>query len=82
MYHGDLIGNWGEIMFLVWIVPATWIVETKGPRMGALVSAAFILAGAAVRCLQWMFLNHSQSGLIFKILAHTGKKTEKMFLTS
>ena len=77
MYHGDLIGNWGEIMFLVWIVPATWIVETKGPRMGALVSAAFILAGAAVRCLQWMFLNHSQSGLIFKILAHTGKKIQK-----
>ena len=64
-------------MFLVWIVPATWIVETKGPRMGALVSAAFILAGAAVRCLQWMFLNNSQSGLIFKILAHTGKKNTK-----
>ena len=27
-----LLGNWGEIMFLVTSVPATWIVETKGAR--------------------------------------------------
>ena len=27
-----LLGNWGEIMFLVFSVPATWLVETKGAR--------------------------------------------------
>ena len=27
-----LLGNWGEIMFLVTSVPATWIVETRGAR--------------------------------------------------
>ena len=31
-----------------------------------------ILLAAAVRCLQWLFLDHQHSGFIFKILAHTG----------
>ena len=83
-----LLGNWGEIMFLAFSVPATWILETKGARwiliwildyvlffffrVGGIVCTAFILVGAGVRCLQWVFLDHPQSGLIFKILAHTG----------
>ena len=27
-----LLGNWGEICFLVFSLPATWIMETKGAR--------------------------------------------------
>ena len=30
-----------------------------------------IFLAAGVRCLQWLFLNHPDSGFIFKILAHT-----------
>ena len=31
-----------------------------------------IFLAAALRCLQWLFLDHPHSSLIFKILAHTG----------
>ena len=27
-----LLGNWGEICFLVFSLPATWIMETRGAR--------------------------------------------------
>lgn len=27
-----LLGNWGEICFLAFSLPATWIMETKGAR--------------------------------------------------
>ena len=34
--------------------------------------AVFMMMGAGIRCLQWLFLDNPQSGFIFKILAHTG----------
>ena len=27
-----LLGNWGEIMFLVFSVPVTWLIQTQGAR--------------------------------------------------
>ena len=27
-----LLGNWGEIMFLVFSVPVTWLVQAHGAR--------------------------------------------------
>lgn len=27
-----LLGNWGEIMFLVFSVPVTWLIQAHGPR--------------------------------------------------
>ena len=66
-----LLGNWGEIMFLVFSVPVTWLIQTQGARVGALVCSAMIFLAAAIRCLQWLYLDHQHSGFIFKILAHT-----------
>ena len=34
-----LLGNWGEIMFLVFSVPVTWLIQTQGARYEGLTQS-------------------------------------------
>ena len=67
-----LLGNWGEICFLIFAIPASWLVDTHGAKVSGLVCTGMMLVGSGVRCLQWLFLDHQNSGTIFKVLAHIG----------
>ena len=63
-----LLGNWGEICYLAFVVPGTWVVEEHGIRWGALLCAGLMFLGTGLRCCQF-FLT---SGSMFKWLAHVG----------
>ena len=65
-----LLGNWGEICFLVTAIPASWLVDTHGIKVSGVVCTGVMTLGAGVRCAQWLFLDYANSGTIFKILAH------------
>ncbi|CAM1154443.1 DIRC2 (predicted) [Pycnogonum litorale] len=46
-----LLNNWGNINVILFIIPAIWLIDTKGVRVTALVSASLMLLSTAVRCI-------------------------------
>ena len=67
-----LLGNWGEICYLVAVVPLTWLIQAQGIRISALLGIGMMAAGTGIRCLQVLYLENSNSGTIFQILSHVG----------
>ncbi len=46
-----LFGNWGNIMYIIPVVPVLWYMEVKGLRASMLFTAGIMLLGTALRCL-------------------------------
>ena len=62
-----LLGNWGEICYLVAVVPLTWLIQAQGIRISALLGIGMMAAGTGIRCLQVLYLEHSNAGTIFQM---------------
>ena len=46
-----LFGNWGNIMYIIPVVPVLWFMEAKGLRASMLLAGGMMLVGTALRCL-------------------------------
>jgi len=46
-----LLGNWGNIMYIIPVVPVLWFFETKGLRASMILTATLMLIGTALRTL-------------------------------
>ena len=45
----SMMGNWGNITFVVFVAPMCWLMHSKGVRVGVLVCAVLIAAGTVLR---------------------------------
>ena len=46
-----LLGNWGNIMYIVPIVPVIWFFEAKGLRASIVLTGVLMSVGTLLRCL-------------------------------
>ncbi len=46
-----LLGNWGNIMYLIPAIPVLWFFEVKGLRPSMILTAGLMLIGTVLRCL-------------------------------
>ena len=46
-----LLGNWGNIMYILPIVPVIWFFEAKGLRASILLTGLLMSIGTLLRCL-------------------------------
>lgn len=46
-----LFGNWGNIMYIIPVVPVLWFFEVKGLRASMLLTSGMMLLGTLLRCL-------------------------------
>ncbi|KAG1695561.1 Disrupted in renal carcinoma protein 2 [Nymphon striatum] len=46
-----LLNNWGNVNVLLFILPAVWLLETKGVRVTVIVSTALLFLATLVRCI-------------------------------
>jgi len=46
-----LLGNWGNIMYILPVIPVLWFFETRGLRASMVLTAGMMLVGTALRCL-------------------------------
>jgi len=44
-----LLANWGPIMFLIFAIPLTWLMDNKGVKMSCLASAGLVFLGSLCR---------------------------------
>ena len=45
-----LFGNWGNIMYIIPLVPVLWLLETKGLRKAMIFTGTIMFIGVALRC--------------------------------
>ncbi|KAG0729604.1 Disrupted in renal carcinoma protein 2 [Chionoecetes opilio] len=45
----SLMGNWGNITFVVFVAPMCWLMNVRGVRAGVVVCVVLVAAGTAVR---------------------------------
>ena len=46
-----LLGNWGNIMYIIPVVPVLWFFEVKGLRASMILTATVMLIGTVLRSL-------------------------------
>lgn len=46
-----LLSNWGPIAYIVSAAPFAWLMDVKGLRWAALVTASLVAAGTGLRCI-------------------------------
>ena len=46
-----LLGNWGNIMYIIPVLPMLWFFETKGLRKSMILTAGMMLVGTGLRCI-------------------------------
>ena len=46
-----LLGNWGNIMYIIPVVPVLYLFEEKGLRVSMIFTAGIMLIGTVLRCL-------------------------------
>jgi len=46
-----LLGNWGNIMYIIPVVPILWFFEAKGLRASMVLTAGMMFLGTGLRCL-------------------------------
>jgi len=46
-----LLGNWGNIMYIIPLIPVLWFFETKGLRASMVLVGAMMTLGTLLRCL-------------------------------
>lgn len=46
-----LLGNWGNIMYIIPVIPVLYVFETQGLRVSMIFTASIMLIGTALRCL-------------------------------
>ena len=51
IWMAPLLGNWGNIMYIIPVVPVLWFFETKGLRASMILTATLMLIGTALRTL-------------------------------
>ncbi|XP_068222406.1 solute carrier family 49 member 4 homolog [Palaemon carinicauda] len=60
-----LLSMWGTITMILGLLPLTTLLQVKGIRIALLLTASFMTAGTALRCL-------TEEEQAFRILAHAG----------
>jgi len=46
-----LLGNWGNIMYIIPVIPILWFFEAKGLRASMILTAGMMLLGTGLRCI-------------------------------
>ena len=46
-----LLGNWGNIMYIIPLIPVLWYFEEKGLRKSMILTAGLMAVGTMLRCL-------------------------------
>jgi len=62
-----LLANWGPIMFLLFAVPFTWLMDVKGVKWSCVVSASIVFVGGLCRIV------HVEDDQFGKYLMHAGQ---------
>ncbi|GAB6019151.1 Solute carrier 49 member 4 [Chamberlinius hualienensis] len=45
-----LLSNWGNICYVIFLLPVVWVMDTKGLRKSTLLAALLVFIGAGIRC--------------------------------
>jgi len=46
-----MLGNWGNIMYIIPVIPMLWFFEAKGLRASMILTAGMMLLGTGLRCI-------------------------------
>ena len=46
-----LLGNWGNIMYIIPVIPVLWYFESKGLRNAMILAGGLMATGTLLRCL-------------------------------
>jgi len=46
-----MLGNWGNIMYIIPVIPMLWFFEAKGLRASMILTAGMMLVGTGLRCI-------------------------------
>jgi len=52
-----MLGNWGNIMYIIPVVPMLWFFEAKGLRAAMILTAGMMLLGTGLRCIPGININ-------------------------